>query len=50
MPHRILPVIEKIAAESEFVTTRYLLRDENLELMDGFLTDGGRAIPKSDLS
>lgn len=41
-----LPVIEKIAAESVNIETRYLLRDENLELMDRFLTDGARAIPK----
>lgn len=41
-----IPVIEKIAAESNNIETRYLLRDENLELMDRFLTDGGRAIPK----
>jgi hypothetical protein len=41
-----LPVIEKIAAESDWISTRYLLRDENLELMDRYLTDGGRAIPK----
>ena len=40
-----LPVIEKIAAESEMIETRYLLRDENPELMDQFLTNGGRAIP-----
>jgi hypothetical protein len=41
-----IPVIEKIAAESVNIETRYLLRDENLELMDRFLTDGARAIPK----
>ncbi len=41
-----IPVIEKIAAESANIETRYLLRDENLELMDEYLTNGGRAIPK----
>lgn len=41
-----IPVIEKIAAESNNIETRYLLRDENSGLMDRFLTDGGRAIPK----
>ena len=41
-----LPVIEKIAAESINIETRYILRDENLELIDQYLTDGGRAIPK----
>jgi hypothetical protein len=41
-----LPVIEKIARESDNIETRYLLRDENLDLMDRFLTDGARSIPK----
>lgn len=41
-----LPVIEKFAAESDNIQTRYILRDENLELMDRFLTDGARSIPK----
>jgi len=41
-----IPVIEKIASESEKIETRYVLRDENLELMDRYLTNGARAIPK----
>lgn len=41
-----VPVIEKIAAESDKIETRYVLRDENLELMDQYLTKGARAIPK----
>ena len=41
-----LPVIEKIAGESINIEIRYLLRDENLELMDRYLTEGARAIPK----
>jgi hypothetical protein len=41
-----IPVIEKIAAENERIETRYVLRDENPELMDKFLTDGARSIPK----
>ncbi|MBC7797275.1 MAG: thioredoxin family protein [Pyrinomonadaceae bacterium] len=41
-----IPVIEKIAAENPNIKTRYLLRDENLELMDKYLTDGSRSIPK----
>jgi hypothetical protein len=40
-----IPVIEKIAAENPFIQTRYLLRDENPDLMDKYLTNGGRAIP-----
>ncbi|MFL6374369.1 MAG: thioredoxin family protein [Pyrinomonadaceae bacterium] len=41
-----IPVIEKVAAASESIDTRYVLRDENLELMDAYLTDGARSIPK----
>jgi hypothetical protein len=41
-----LPIIEKIAQLSPYIETRYLLRDENLPLMDQYLTDGGRSIPK----
>ena len=42
-----LPTIEKIAAENpENIETRYVLRDENLELTDSFLTDNARSIPK----
>ncbi|CAM1348733.1 thioredoxin family protein [Tenacibaculum insulae] len=41
-----LPVINKLAEESENINLKVVLRDENLDLMDGFLTNGGRAIPK----
>ena len=41
-----IPVIEKIAAESDKIETRYILRDENLGLMDQYLTAGARSIPK----
>lgn len=41
-----IPAIEKIAAETDKIETRYLLRDENPELMDRFLTNGSRSIPK----
>jgi hypothetical protein len=41
-----IPVIEKIAALNEGIKTRYLLRDENAELMDKYLTNGARSIPK----
>ena len=41
-----IPIIEKIAAENSDIETRYVLRDENLELIDNYLTNGGRAIPK----
>ncbi|MEQ1764744.1 MAG: thioredoxin family protein [Pyrinomonadaceae bacterium] len=41
-----IPIIEKIAAESDIIETRYILRDENPELIDRFLTFGARSIPK----
>ncbi len=41
-----IPVIEKIAALNPNIETRYVLRDENLELTDKYLTNGARAIPK----
>lgn len=41
-----LPVIEKMAAESSNIELRLILRDENPEVMDLFLTNGARAIPK----
>jgi Thioredoxin len=40
-----LPAIQKIADESPNIEMKYLLRDENLDLMDKYLTNGGRAIP-----
>ena len=44
---QIVPVLEAIAQASHGqVTTRYLLRDENPDLMDRYLTNGGRAIPR----
>lgn len=41
-----LPVINKIAEENPNINLKIVLRDENLELMDAFLTNGGRSIPK----
>ena len=41
-----IPIIEKMAAENGGIETRYLLRDENLELIDRYLTNGARSIPK----
>lgn len=41
-----LPVIQKMAELNEHITLKLILRDENLELMDLFLTNGGRSIPK----
>ena len=41
-----LPLIEKVASLNENITLKMLLRDENPEVMDEYLTDGGRSIPK----
>ena len=41
-----VPVIEKIAAESDKIETRHLLRDENLELMDRLFPAAPRSIPR----
>lgn len=41
-----LPVISKLAELSSTINLKIVLRDENLPLIDLFLTNGGRAIPK----
>jgi len=41
-----VPAIEKAGAASDLIETRYVLRDENLELMDQYLTGSARSIPK----
>lgn len=43
---QVLPVIQKIAALNDGIRLRVLLRDKNESLMDQFLTNGARAIPK----
>jgi len=41
-----LPLLHKMEEYSNQVELKLLLRDQNLELMDQFLTNGGRSIPK----
>lgn len=41
-----VPALEKLALCSPNIQTKYILRDENLEVMDAYLTNGGRSIPK----
>ncbi|WP_035727103.1 thioredoxin family protein [Eisenibacter elegans] len=41
-----IPLLVKIARSNPLITVKLLLRDEHLDVMDAFLTDGGRAIPK----
>jgi len=41
-----LPVIELMAAQSKRVRLSIILRDENTEVIDEYLTEGARSIPK----
>jgi len=41
-----LPIINKIAILNSNINLRIVLRDEHPELMDQFLTNGGKSIPK----
>ena len=41
-----LPVIAKIAKVTENIELKILLREENPEVMEAYLTNGGKAIPK----
>ncbi len=43
---QILPVINKIAESSSKIDLKIVCRDENETLMNQFLTNGGKAIPK----
>ncbi|MFH6966392.1 thioredoxin family protein [Flavobacterium sp. FlaQc-28] len=44
---QILPILNKMAHDSnKKIDLRIVFRDENSELMDHYLTNGGRAIPK----
>ena len=41
-----LPILNKLAEASENIELRIILRDEHPEVMDEFLTNGTRSIPK----
>lgn len=41
-----IPVIAKMAEASDQISLKFILRDEHLEIMDEYLTNGGRSIPK----
>ena len=44
---QLVPVLEAVAqASGSRLTTHYVLRDEHLDLMDRYLTNGSRSIPK----
>ncbi len=42
---QIVPVLARLAALSPTIQFRIIIRDEHPEIMDAFLTNGGRAIP-----
>jgi hypothetical protein len=41
----ILPVVVKMAEADKRVSLKIILRDQNLKIMERFLTNGARAIP-----
>ncbi len=41
-----LPVLNKMAELNENIQLEVILRDENLDIIDEYLTNGGRSIPK----
>lgn len=41
-----LPIINMLAEKSEAIELKIVLRDQNPEVIDQYLTNGGRAIPK----
>ncbi len=41
-----VPVIARMAELNQLITLRMILRDEHLDVMDQFLTNGARSIPK----
>lgn len=43
---QVVPIVEKLAAVNPLIRHRLILRDENLEIMDQYLTNGTRSIPK----
>lgn len=43
---QILPALDKMEKYSDSLQVRYVLRDEHPKIMDAFLTDGTRGIPK----
>jgi thiol-disulfide isomerase/thioredoxin len=43
---QILPILNKMALESDKIKLRIIFRDSNDDLMSQYLTNGGKAIPK----
>jgi hypothetical protein len=43
---QILPVMHEIAMQNDNLSFKLLLRDQNIDIMDYYLTNGARSIPK----
>lgn len=43
---QIVPVLNKMALATDKIDLKLVLRDDNTELMDAYLTNGARSIPK----
>jgi len=43
---QIVPVLNKMALSTDKIDVKLVLRDDNTELMDAYLTNGARSIPK----
>lgn len=43
---QILPILNKMALESDRIKLKIIFRDSNEDLMNQYLTNGGKAIPK----
>jgi hypothetical protein len=43
---QIIPTLQKMAESNPNILLRFILRDQHLDIMDAFLTNGGRSIPK----
>jgi Thioredoxin len=43
---QIVPVLQHVADHTQGIELRLILRDQHLDIMDAFLTNGGRSIPK----
>lgn len=43
---QVLPVMNKFAAANTNIDLKLIMRDEHLDIMDAFLTNGSRSIPK----
>lgn len=46
---QVVPIIEKLASVNPMIQHKLILRDENPEIIDQFLTNGTRSIPKTIL-